>query len=108
MDRIREIAGDVPVLDLRAVFDQHRGDGVVLRTTGKLQELLQLPGELVIAQGQSPTDRIAPEILDALESDPSLVEPLFFDGGHPTVEGNILATQTVADWLDSLDWLPGD
>ena len=106
IDRVRTTVGDIPVLDLSEPFKAQKQDGVVLRTEDGKQQLVRVSSGEVITEGTGAPDRIAPEIISAFEADASLAEPLFFDGGHPTVEGNRVAAQAIASWLRELGWIP--
>jgi len=104
--RIQSMAGDIPVLDLSNVFAQHQGDGVILVRSGMTQQLVRISDRAVIAEGTATPDKLAKEIVGAFEQDESLAEPLFFDGGHPTIEGNEVAARAIARWMLELGWLP--
>jgi lysophospholipase L1-like esterase len=106
IERVRTTVGDIPVLDLSDPFKAQKQAGVVLRTQDGKQQLVRVPTGEVVAEGSGAPDRIAPEIIAAFEADSSLAEPLFFDGGHPTVEGNQVAAQAIASWLRELGWIP--
>jgi lysophospholipase L1-like esterase len=106
IDRVRSIVGDVPVLDLSEPFKAQKQAGVVLQTQDGQQQLIRVPTGEIITQGAGAPDRLAPEIISAFEADSTLAEPLFFDGGHPTVEGNRVAAQAIASWLRELGWIP--
>jgi hypothetical protein len=104
--RIREIAGEIPVLSLSDTIRAHGGEGVELRTKGTRQTLVRVPGDTLLAQGNGDFETIAPEIIAVFEQDSTLSEPLFFDGGHTNAQGNRVAAIALQQWLNSLRWLP--
>jgi lysophospholipase L1-like esterase len=106
IERVRRTVGDTPVLNLSEVFKANSQAGVILKTQGTRQSLVRMPSGEVLVEGTGAADRIAPEIIAAFEADPTLAEPLFFDGGHPTVAGNRVAATAIAGWLAELGWVP--
>jgi hypothetical protein len=113
LQRVRQIAqrlpgGPVPVLDLTPAFRAALPDeGVVMEQTGGLQRMVRLPDRAVLAEGPPPAQgALASEIVAAFEADPSIAEPLFFDGGHPDAAGFAVFSSAVAAWLRSERLVP--
>jgi lysophospholipase L1-like esterase len=102
---LEKALGNVPLLDLNVAIEAAGGSGVVLKRSGRKQTLLRVPSGDVILQTEGAPDRIADPILDTLDENPSMKEPLFFDGGHTSAEGNSVAAQAVSDWLTALGWI---
>jgi lysophospholipase L1-like esterase len=73
---------------------------------GSLQRMVRLPGRTVVAEGHGEGDRLAPELVAAFESDLGLIEPMFFDGGHPDEQGYRLFATEVARSLRGMRWVP--
>jgi len=104
---LRNVLGARPFLELTDAFwAAQTAPGVVMETEGSLQRMVRLPGRTVVAQGHAEGDRLASELVAALESDPGLVEPMFFDGGHPDEQGYRLFATEVARSLRGLGWVP--
>ena len=92
-----------PWLDLTPTFRAALPiPGVILERDGSAQVLLRLPGreELLRAAGGA-GDRLADEVIAAFEADPSLREPLFYDGVHPDEAGYALYARTASTWLST-------
>jgi lysophospholipase L1-like esterase len=99
---------DVPVIDLTQAFRQEAAElsGVWLEIgNGGKQRMLELPGRNVIIEADG-SDTLAPEIIAQFEADPTLKEPLFFDGGHPTSKGFVVFTDEVLRFLISNALIP--
>ena len=105
---VSEMLNGLPVLDLTPAFrlrQQTKTTGVVMEMEGKNQRMLRLPERELIVQGEGKGEYLAPEIIDALEGDASLIEPLFFDGGHPDKAGYRLYAEEVAKFLQAEGWV---
>jgi len=108
---IQEIRG-VPVLDLTPVFDRAKpGHGAHFEQQGRVQRIVDRATGGVIAEGVAPplhpgSPALAPDLVAAFEADPSLAEPLIFDGAHPDAEGFELFAETVAHWIKEEGLLP--
>jgi lysophospholipase L1-like esterase len=104
---LRNVLGQRPFLELTGAFRAAQTThGVVMETEGTLQRMVRLPGRTVVAEGHGEGDRLAPELVAAFESDLGLVEPMFFDGGHPDEQGYRLFATEVARSLRGMGWLP--
>jgi len=104
---LRNALGARPFLELTDAFwAAQTTPGVVMETEGSLQRMVRIPGGAVVTQGHGDGDRLAPELVAAFESDLSLVEPMFFDGGHPDEQGYRLFATEVARSLRGLGWVP--
>ena len=77
-----------------------------METEGTLQRMVALPDRSVVAEGHGEGDRLASELVAAFEADPGLVEPMFFDGGHPDEKGYLLFATEVARSLKGMGWVP--
>ena len=102
---LRRALNTTPLLDLNEPIAAAGGTGVVLRRQGRKQWLVEVPSQAVLLEAEAAPDRIAEAIIQALEADHSLVEPLFFDGGHTTAEGNTVVARATASWLKRLGWI---
>jgi hypothetical protein len=103
---VSRMLNGLDVLDLTPAFRaQQHTTGVVMDIEGGMQRMLRLPERELIAKGKGVGEHLAPEIIDALESDPSLIEPLFFDGGHPDAPGYRLFAEEVARFLLTQEWV---
>ncbi len=110
---IQEIAGrvaqgPVPVLDLTGAFRKNMPErGVIMNTDGKVQKMVRLPQGVVVAEGVPlHPGALAPALIEAFESDESIAEPLFFDGGHPDAEGFELFAAELEVWLRKRTLIP--
>ncbi|MCK6525456.1 hypothetical protein L6R49_28955 [Myxococcota bacterium] len=97
---------DVPILDLTDTFraaQGQRGYGLQATASGKLGIVNLETGELLM---EAPADgRDLPwAFCEALDEDPSIREPLFFDSGHPDAEGFVVYAKAVADQLEASGW----
>lgn len=107
VDGLKRVLSGRPFLELTPIFWRAQtGPGVVMETEGSTQRMVRLPGRGIVVEGTSSGDRLADELVAAFEADHDLVEPLFFDGGHPNAEGNALFAQSVADFLTERQLLP--
>jgi lysophospholipase L1-like esterase len=105
--RVRTLVAPVPVLDLTPAFRQALPlPGVVLEQHGGRQQVVRLPGAAVVVDAAAPAHGLADEVIAAFEGDPSLAEPLFFDGGHPDVAGFEVFVNAVQAWLLDEKLLP--
>ena len=114
-DRQKEVQGlqrvlkGRPFLELTPVFWRAQSaPGVIMETDGSSQKMLRLPDRSVVAEGVQNDGRLAPALVRAFETDHTLIEPLFFDGGHPDELGNALFANTVAQFLRDQRLLPDD
>jgi lysophospholipase L1-like esterase len=104
---LRNVLGDRPFLELTGAFwAAQTAPGVVMEMEGSLQRMVRLPGRTVVAEGHGEGDRLAPELVAAFESDLGLIEPMFFDGGHPDEQGYRLFATEVARSLRGMRWVP--
>jgi lysophospholipase L1-like esterase len=100
VEQLRRVLGGRPMLELTDAFRAGQtGPGVVMETDGEQQRMVRLPDRAVVAFGTGSGDHLAPELIAAFESDPNLVEPLFFDGGHPDQDGYRLFAAEVGRFL---------
>ncbi len=101
--------GAVPVFDLTPAFRAALPErGVVMELAGAEQRMVTLPDRRVIAAGAPPAQgALAPALVAAFENDESIVEPLFFDGGHPDAEGFEVFAAALAQWLRAQRLVPG-
>jgi len=107
LTRLQGVLGRRPILELADVFRARQTQsGVVMETDGTTQRMVRLPERTLIASGTGSGDHLAPELVAAFESDPALVEPMFFDGGHPDAAGYALFAQEVAHFLRGQGWIP--
>lgn len=92
--------GDAPWLDLTPVLQEARRApaGVRLVVDGVTQRVVDSGGATLL-EVRGPTDRLAPEVTARFDADPGWVEPWFFDGGHPTAEGNEELARALARFL---------
>lgn len=103
--RIQQLAQPSPVLDLTDAFRAALPlPGVVLQQEGGQQRMVRLPDGAILVEATAPPlapgqPALATAITDAFEDNPSLQEPLFFDGGHPDREGFVLFAREVAAWI---------
>lgn len=96
----------LPVLDLTPAFRAAAPDsGVTLELSPGHQRLLRLPERSLVLDAPAPEHGLAAEIRAAFEQDNTLVEPLFFDGGHPDAEGMKVFAREVARWVRAQGWL---
>ena len=112
-DRLKEVSGlqrvlqGRPFLELTEAFwAAQAAPGVVMETKGDTQRMVRLPHREPVAEGTAKANRLAPELIKAFEADHSLIEPLFFDGGHPDEAGNALFATEVAAFLNRNRLLP--
>ena len=105
--RVTEMVRPLLVLDLTEAFRRARPDtGVILERQGTTQRLIQLPERKVLLEAQQSGGGVHPDIRGAFDADTSLVEALFFDGGHPDRAGLELFADEVAAWVRAQGWLP--
>ena len=112
-DRHKEVAGlqrvlnGRPFLELTPLFwAAQSAPGVIMESDGGTQRMVRLPNRELVAEGPSRGDQLALELIDAFESDHTLIEPLFFDGGHPDERGNALFAKEVARFLKQQQLVP--
>lgn len=94
----------VPLRDLTADFraalrQSGAPSGVLLRIDPGQQVVLDHPGGTERLRAAAPARGLAPEIVALFEGDPTVAEPFFFDGGHPTAEGFSVFADAVDTWL---------
>lgn len=100
--RLTEALAPVPVLDLTPAFRAATPDrGVILEVRGEEQVVLRLPERAELLRARRPARGLAPDVLARLEEDSTMVEPLFFDGGHPDAEGFRVFAEAVARWVST-------
>ncbi len=105
--QLRDALQGRPILELTDAFrERQKGPGVVMETDGSTQRMVRLPNRELVAEGSGSGDHLAPEIIAAFEEDHTLVEPLFFDGGHPDAKGYKLFAEQVAQYLRDNRWVP--
>ncbi len=105
--QVVQMVQPLPVLDLTDAFRRARPDkGVILEREGATRRVVQLPERRVLLEVQQTGGGLHPEIAALFDADPDLVEPLFFDGGHPDDEGLQLFATEVADWVRAQGWVP--
>ena len=96
-----------PLLDLTATFEQKKGtSGVDLKLVAGEQILIDRTSNSELVRCKSPPDipgtpSLCAEIVSTFESDSSIKEPLFFDGGHPDKEGFAHFAKAVLSWINS-------
>jgi hypothetical protein len=104
----------IPVLDLTIAFRAALPlPGVILEYEGGRQRMLKLPERTVLLEVEAPPlalgqPSLAPEVIAAFEDDYDIVEPLFFDGGHPDTAGLVVFTDAVATWIEQRGLLRAD
>ena len=104
---VRRELSDVPILDTTPIFDASLpSGGVAFNLENGMQQMLDRTTGEVVAEGpQPPPPRtLAPELIAQFESDTSIKEPLFYDGGHPDAEGFEVFGRALADWIIELGW----
>ena len=97
---------DVPWIDLTPAFREALPtEGVTLTLNGDTQQMIDRRSNAVLVEA-TPTDplSLAPEIVDALEADHNLVEPLMFDGAHPDADGFVVFAHVVASFIEQQGW----
>ena len=98
--RVRQMLGGTPVLDLTEAFRKALPQpGYIMTLQKGLQRMQDAETGAVLVEAAAPSHGLATAIVDAFESDNSVREPLFFDGGHPDAEGFELFAREVADWI---------
>ncbi len=98
----------IPVLDLTPIFRarQQKMTGVVGQLGPRLQRIISLPGRQVLLEVEAPpTGGLAPEIGQYFEKNPTVSEPLIFDGGHPDVAGHRLMAAAITVWINKQGWV---
>lgn len=112
-DRHKEVSGlqralnGRPFLELTPLFwAAQSAPGVIMESDGGIQRMVRLPNRELVSEGPSRGDQLALELIDAFESDHTLIEPLFFDGGHPDERGNALFAKEVARFLKQQQLIP--
>ncbi len=103
---IRAAMGDVPVTETTpAVHAAQAKMGLSLRSEGNRQEVIDAAtGNVLLTTFTNRSNALSPQIYAFLDENPSLNEGLFFDGGHPTLEGNVLLAGLTADALEAAGW----
>ena len=97
----------IPMLDTTPIFDANLpSGGVAFNLNNGMQQMVDRSTGNILAEGaQPPPPRsLAPELIAKFESDSTVKEPLFYDGGHPDAEGFILFGNALATWLTDLGW----
>ena len=108
LEFIRQQLSDTPLLDLTPIFDANLPDtGVFLRLDNGTQQMVDRASGNILAEGPQPKppQSLASEIIQYFEQNPSIQEPLFFDGGHPDAEGFVVFGEAVGSWLIDLGWV---
>jgi lysophospholipase L1-like esterase len=106
--KVRQLLPDVPLLDLTPAFRAALPrPGVILEQEGTTQRVVRLPDRTVVLEASAPEHGLAPEIVALFEDDAGIVEPLFFDGGHPTSEGFVVFVAALTEWMESEHLRPG-
>ena len=104
---LRKELSAVPLLDTTPVFDANLPPGgVTVTLKSGVQHMVERGTGNILAEGPQPAPprSLAPEIIAKFESDPTVKEPLFYDGGHPDADGFILFGKALANWLTELGW----
>lgn len=105
--RARQLVAPLQVLDLTPAFRARLPlPGVIMEQRHGVQRMLRLPGRQLVAQGSAPARGVSQAIIDAFEADPTLAEPLFFDGGHPDARGFEVFAGELAAWIRRMGLLP--
>ena len=105
LQEIQSRLSQIPLLDLTPIFHQNMPTkGYKLEVQGSTQVMLSRVDSSIYAQGTAQRG-LAPEIIEAFESDFAVQEPLFFDGGHPDAEGFVLFSAQVAQWIKKQGWI---
>ncbi|MDG1479704.1 MAG: hypothetical protein P8R54_08935 [Myxococcota bacterium] len=105
--RAEQLVRPLPVLDLTPAFREALPlPGVILEIQDGTQRMVSLPARTTIVEAKAPAggpgqSTLAAEIVAVFEADTSIVEPLFFDGGHPDAAGFVLFTDAVAAWIEA-------
>ncbi len=108
VDFIKRELSQIEILDTTPIFDANLPEGgVSLQLNHGKQQMIDRTSKEVLAEGAQPKppQSLAPEIVAMFETNHSIKEPLFYDGGHPDAEGFVLFGQTVAKWLQDLGWV---
>ena len=111
VQHIRQSLNDLAFLDLTPIFDEGLPNGGVslMIESGKQKVIDRVTGKILVEGTLPPPPRsLAPEIVDLFESDDSIKEPLFFDGGHPDKEGFVLFGKAVASWVTDQGWIENE
>lgn len=104
---LRKELSDIPMLDATPIFDANLpAGGVAFNLKNGMQQMIDRnTGNVVVEGAQPPPPRsLAPELIARFESDKSIKEPLFYDGGHPDAEGFELFGSALANWITELGW----
>jgi lysophospholipase L1-like esterase len=108
-----QVLAPIPLLDLTPAFRdaqfRYRPTGdevaVLLQRSRAHQRLVRLPSRTLLVEVPAARDGIAWQILGAFDSDASMHEPFFYDGGHPDADGYALYAREVARWVRQQGWL---
>ena len=104
---IHKELSNVPLLDTTPIFDANLpSGGVSFNLNNGIQQMVERNTGTILAEGPQPAPprSLAPEIIAKFESDSTVKEPLFYDGGHPDAEGFVLFGSALASWLTELGW----
>ena len=107
LQKLKKRFPDLPILELTPAFRKAAPPkGIRLAIEGPEQRLIDNQSNQTILSAKSPpiqpgSPALASEITDYFEAHPSISEPLFFDGGHPTAEGFQVFASEVHDFLIS-------
>ena len=83
---LRKELSSIPLLDTTPIFDANLpSGGVAFNLKNGMQQMVDRSTGKILAEGPQPAPpkSLAPEIIAKSESDSSVKEPLFYDGGHP-------------------------
>lgn len=89
--------------------EKQRGKGLRLQERGNTHEVIDdATGKVLLSVPRGTGQQgLAPELYAWFEANRSLSEGLFFDGGHPTAEGNDALGGFTADILEERGWFSG-
>ena len=105
---LRAALPTLPMFDLTPIFRAALPKpGVILQIEADHQRVLREPGDQVLLELDAPPSGLAEQITALFEADPTIKEPLFFDGGHPDAEGFSLFADALAGWLRQRGLVPG-
>ncbi|MFT5683977.1 MAG: hypothetical protein ACI8RZ_004912 [Myxococcota bacterium] len=105
--RAEQLIRPHPLLDLTLAFRAALPlPGVILEIEDGIQRMVKLPERTVLLEATAPRGgpgqaTLADAVVEAFESDDDIIEPLFFDGGHPDAAGFVLFTDAVAAWIEA-------
>lgn len=98
-DALREELPGVQVVETAAAFQDAQGTQGATLDRADGQWILRNGGAELARAPETVGPNLPQPILDAFDADRDVVEPLFFDQGHPDAAGHALLAQLVGDQL---------